>query len=144
MSRVYHVSLVDLDRRLSVIEERLAELTVHFPSLMGNEVWVGRHEEEEKSYEIPMEVNGELIWQENMVTDFPEQLFVEGDVAEMMNDLEKAQRMQNLCKKKLSSPPFFLKNIFDNFSIFCFLCIKCQRKRKEIAVSCPTMVTFLF
>ena len=46
-----------------------------------------------------MEVNGELICQEDMVTDFPGQFFVEGDVAEMMNDLEKAQKMQNLCKR---------------------------------------------
>ena len=117
MSRVYHVSLVDLDRRLSVVEERLAEFAVNFPNLMGNEVWVGRHEEEEKSYEIPMEVNGELICQEDMVTDFPGQFFVEGDVAEMMNDLEKAQKMQNLCKRSnfYSILSFFKKK---NFLIF--------------------------
>ena len=116
MSRVYHVSLVDLDRRLSVVEERLAEFAVNFPHLMGNEAWVCSHEEEEKSYEIPMEVNGELICQENMVTEFPDQLFVEGDVQEMINDLEKAQKMQNLFEKG-DIFSFFLKI---NLMFFCF------------------------
>jgi hypothetical protein len=105
MSRVYHVSIVDLDRRLSVIEERLEEIAIHFPNSMGNEAWFGKHEEEEKSYEIPMEVNGELVCPENM--------FVEGDVEEMVKDLEKDQKMQNLFTANDSFfPLFFLKNYY--------------------------------
>lgn len=87
MSRVYHVSIVDLDRRLSAIEERLEEIAIHFPNSMGNEAWFSKQEEEEKSYEFPMDVT-ELVC--------PETMFVEGDVEEMLKDLGKDRKMQNL------------------------------------------------
>jgi hypothetical protein len=89
-----------LDTRLTAIEEFLSRLAVNYPGVMGNELWLDWRDGGKNGSDTSMEVNDEKVNLEIINGIQPEAMFIEGDVSEILGDLERAKKMQNCCKEK--------------------------------------------